>query len=64
MDTCAMTGIEVSIGIVGFQSLSQGLYFFVCLLSVEQVEPTDNGMNGPGTGRKNVLQSAMSATRK
>ena len=54
-----MAGVELRIRITGFKSLRQCFYFFLALLTIEQVETTYNGMNGVGTSRQNILQSAM-----
>ena len=59
-----MAGVEQGIGIIDFKSLSQSRQFFFCLLSVKQVEATDNGMDGPRTCCKDVLQSTMSTACK
>ena len=55
MVACAMAGIELRLGIIGFQSLSQSFNLFVRLQTIEQMETTNNGMNGPRTCGQNVL---------
>ena len=59
-----MACIELGMGKIGFQPLSQCIYFFRGLLSVEQVETTDNGMNWPRTSFQHILQATMSTARK
>ena len=59
-----MAGIESCFRISFFQPLSQSCQFFLCLLSIAQVETTYNAMNRPRTGCKDVLQSTMSTARE
>ena len=47
--TCTMACIESCFWISFFQFLSQSLQFFFCLLSIEQVETTNNGFYWPRT---------------
>ncbi len=44
--------------------MSQSHQFFVRLLTIEQVETTNNGMNVPRTGCQNVLKTTMSTARE
>ena len=60
--TCAMTGEELCLRIVISQSVSQSQQFLFWLLAVEQMVTSYDFADGEGTGSKDVLQSAMSAT--
>ena len=64
MVASAMAGVEPSLWILGFQSLRKSGEFFFCLVSVEQMESSDYGMNWPRTSSQNVFQTAMRTARK
>ena len=64
MVASAMAGVEPSLWILGLQSLRKSGEFFFCLVSVEQMESSDYGMNWPRTSSQNVLQTAMCTARK
>ena len=64
MVACAMAGVEMGIGVISRQSLCQICNLFVRLQTVEQVETSYNGVNGPRTCRQNVFQSVMSTAGK
>ena len=59
-----MTGEELCLRIVISQSVSQSQQFLFWLLAVEQMVTSYDFADGEGTGSKDVLQSAMSATSK
>lgn len=64
MVASTMAGVEPSLWILGFQSLRKSGEFFFCLVSVEQMESSDYGMNWPRTSSQNVFQTAMRTARK
>ena len=60
----AMAGVESGVGILFHQASGQILQFIFRLVMIEQMEATHDGLYGIRTGRKDVLQTAMGATRE
>ena len=61
---CAMTGVELCMGIAFQESLGQRSEFVHRLVVIEQMESAHNRMNGIGTRRKNILQATVGAARE
>ena len=58
----AMTGMELRLGIGFHKSLGQGCELVLRLMSVQQMESTDNRFDWPRTRCKNIFQTTMGAT--
>ena len=60
----AMAGVELRLGIVCFEPLSQRCKFLFALVVIKQMKTTYNAVDRVGACRQDILKTAMSTTCK